>query len=453
MTPPPTRPNGIDSTRNRFLLLDSRILEHVQNAKLTPGTVKKHKANPLFGEDKPWEQRFDNLYGNVIYDTDAELYKCWYSPFIVDCSAKGMTLEERREDYRPPHNREMGICYATSKDGIHWSKPDLDLIEYDGSRQNNIVWRGPHGAGVFKDVRASDPKHRYKTIFRGMEVSSSADGINWAPSRKLEGIGAEGDTHNNAFWVPARGKYVGITRTWGEMDGSSTRQVGWMESDDFLCWTQVEVVMTGTTINLQPYAMPVFHHGGVYLGLVAIHAQPPVDRVWTELAWSPDTKTWHRISEGSPLIPCSEKKLEYDYGCVYACATPVFLKDEIRLYYGGSDWLHGDWRNGCLALATLRPDGFAGYEQETTAKPAVITTTAIPCRGQTLRITADVEKNGSIRASIVDDNRQKVVTAETVSKTVTDECLNWNGKIGPGEIRIEFEIDKAKLYSFSLADQ
>lgn len=39
--------------------------------------------------------RFDNLYGNVIFDEEEKLYKCWYSPFIVDSSSHGMTLEQR----------------------------------------------------------------------------------------------------------------------------------------------------------------------------------------------------------------------------------------------------------------------------------------------------------------------------------------------------------------------
>jgi hypothetical protein len=70
---------GSGSGRSRFLLLDSRIIDSVVNAELVVGTVEKHKANPLFTEDKPWEKRFDNLYGNVIYDKEENIYKCWYS--------------------------------------------------------------------------------------------------------------------------------------------------------------------------------------------------------------------------------------------------------------------------------------------------------------------------------------------------------------------------------------
>jgi hypothetical protein len=43
------------SERSKYLLLDSRLVAKSENAKLTLGEVRKHPANPLFGEDKPWE--------------------------------------------------------------------------------------------------------------------------------------------------------------------------------------------------------------------------------------------------------------------------------------------------------------------------------------------------------------------------------------------------------------
>ena len=437
-----------DSTRNRFLILDVRIIASVENAKLSLGIVKKHKANPLFGEDKQWEKRFDNLYGNVIYDKEDKIYKCWYSPFIVDRSAKGMTLKERdSKKYGPGPGREMAICYATSKDGIVWEKPELGLVEYKGNKANNIIWRKPHGAGIFKDYHDSDPNRRYKMIKQGVAVSFSADGIKWSKEIRLKDIGRiAGDTHNNAFWDPESKKYVGITRTRGRRGREVTR----LESDDFVRWKNTGVVLEAQDKGRQPYAMPVFCHGGVYIGLVALFGHE--DRTRSGLAWSPDTKVWHHIQHGTDLIPNSEKKLEYDYGCIYPCAYPVFLKDEIRLYYGGSDYKHGGWRTGNLSLATLRPDGFAGYEQELTDKPAVITTTVIPYAGQEIRVSADVDRGGSIKVSIIDDKRQDVATARTVSKTVTDGRLKWKTKISTDKVRLKFEINKAKLYSFSYAE-
>ncbi len=432
--------------RSRYLLLDSRIIASAENARLAVGTVTKHEANPLFVEDKPWEKRFDNLYGNVIHDDEDKLYKCWYSPFIVDRSAKGKTLAERKKRYSPGRGRTMAICYATSRDGLRWEKPSLGLVEYEGSKENNIVWRGPHGAGIFKDEQETDPARRYKIIFKGMMAAWSRDGVNWDRPLRMEGVKVAGDTHNNALWAPTLGKYVGMTRTWGRLG----REVMRIESKDFRTWTQDKVVMRATDKSRQPYAMPVFFHGGVYLGLVAVHHQRPIDRVWTELAWSPDTVTWHRICEGTPLIPWSEKMLDYDYGCVYPCAYPVFLEDEIRLYYGASDYLHYGWRCGSLALATLRPDGFAGYEQVNEERPGVVTTTAIPYGGQTIKITADVVKGGSVRVSIRDDKGKAVSQAETISTTGTDIPLDFDGKPGASEIRLRFEFDNAKVYSVAL---
>jgi hypothetical protein len=430
----------------KYLLLDSRIIKETENVSLEVGKIEKHNANPLFGEDMEWEMRFDNLYGNVIFDKEENTYKCWYSPFIVDSVSHGMTLEQRNREYNEPPNREMGICYATSKDGIHWVKPELGLVEYNGSKKNNIVWRGPHGAGIFKDLQEKKPAKRFKAIFQGLAVSYSADGIHWNEKTKVNGVEVAGDTHNNAFWAPTLNKYVGITRKWGDEYG---REVARIESDDFINWSKEEVVLHGTNKNMQTYAMPAFYYCGVYLGLVAIHQQS-TDRVWTELTWSPDTRNWYRIDEGNPLIANSEKELDYDYGCVYPCAYPIFTDNEIRLYYGGSDWLHFGWRNGCLCLATLRPDGFAGYVQKNSNQEGVIVTKLISYKGGELKITADVENGGSVNVFVLNGDGKQIASSRSALKTITNETLRLNKKIKVENISLIIKINKAKIYSFSI---
>ncbi|MHC4133318.1 MAG: hypothetical protein ACYSR3_15240 [Planctomycetota bacterium] len=265
---------------DRHLLLDSRIIDSTENAELTIGKVQKSKHNPLFEEDKPWEMRFDNLYANVIYDEQENIYKCWYSPFIIDISSKGMTLQQRKEvEYEPPA-REMAICYATSKDGINWVKPDLGLVEYEGTKATNILWRGenkatgeewegPHGTGIFKDLHDPDPKRRYKAFLKAdiLSVAFSPDGIHWNKAITCPEADSAGDTHNNAFWAPTLDKYVGITREWGEPFG---RQVARTSSEDFINWTKCEIVLEGLDSNFQTYAMPVFYHGGVLILLSGI---------------------------------------------------------------------------------------------------------------------------------------------------------------------------------------
>jgi hypothetical protein len=451
---------------DRYLLLDSRLIASTENAKLTIGKVQKSKFNPLFEEDKPWEKRFDNLYANVIYDEQEKIYKCWYSPFIVDNPAKGMSLEERKKvNYKAPDEREMAICYATSKDGIDWVKPKLGIVEYEGSKANNILWRGigeggehwegPHGTGIFKDLRDPNPKRRYKAFLKAeiLSVAFSADGIHWGKAITCPEADSAGDTHNNAFWAPTLGRYVGITREWGDAFG---RQVARISSADFLRWSKSKVVLEGLDKNNQTYAMPVFYHGGVYLGLVAIHDQE-ADRVWTELTWSPDTITWSRVLAGMPLIGNSEKEGDYDWGCVYAAACPVFLKDEIRLYYGGSDGYHFGWRNGSFCLATLRPDGFAGYTQIDPHKPAKITTTFKVRHKGTLRLSADIEQKGYAKVRVFDESNGQVAESEPLKGNLSDEKVAWRGrfsfdKLGKKPAQIQLEFQDATIYSFSFVE-
>ena len=451
--------------RTRYLLLDARIIENVENAKLTIGKVQKSASNPLFEEDKPWEVRFDNLYANVIFDEEEGIYKCWYSPFIKDISSKGLTVAERKErEYEAPP-REMGICYATSKDGITWVKPEMGLVEFEGSKANNILWRGngtnaevgdgPHGTGIFKDLRESDPQRRYKAILKSeiLSVAFSPDGIRWGPAMTRPEADSAGDTHNNAFWAPTLGKYVGITREWGEPFG---RQVARTTSEDFLNWDKCEIVLEGMEENLQTYSMPVFFHGGIYLGLVAIHNQKS-DRVWTELTWSPDTIKWHRVLPGTPLIPNEGKEGDYDWGCVYAAANPVFLENEIRLYYGGSDGNHNVWRNGFFCLATLRPDGFCGYTQTTSSHAATIKTTSIVPGKRELQVSADVETNGYVKISVFDERNELLAQSEPLKESLSDEKVIWRDgfsfdEFGEKKIQIQFEFQLATIYSFSLVE-
>jgi len=344
-------------------------------------------------------------------------------------------------------------------------KPELGLVEYEGSKATNILWRGirdsgehwegPHGSGIFKDLRDPDPKRRYKAFLKAeiLSVAFSADGIHWEPAITCPEADSAGDTHNNAFWAPTLGKYVGITREWGDAFG---RQVARTSSADFLNWRKCKIVLEGLDKNYQTYAMPAFYHGGVYLGLVAIHDQE-ADRVWTELTWSPDTITWNRVLPGTPLIPNSKKEGDYDWGCVYAAACPVFLKDEIRLYYGGSDGYHGSWRNGFFCLATLRPDGFAGYTQIEPNEPATIMTMPIAHRKRRLQLSADIEQKGYAKVRVYDKRHELLAESEPLNGSLSDKKVTWRGgfsldQLGENPVQIQFEFHDATIYSFSFVE-
>jgi hypothetical protein len=106
-----------------------------------------------------------------------------------------------------------------------------------------------------------------------------------------------------------------------------------------------------------------------------------------------------------------------------------------------------------LALARLRPDGWAGYEQVDLARPAQITTAPVVCNGAGLQLSADVGKDGSVKVTLLDSGNRELAVSRPVTGTVTDALLQWkNGfslkKLKGKACRLRFELRGAKLYSF-----
>ena len=120
------------------------------------------------------------------------------------------------------------------------------------------------------------------------------------------------------------------------------------------------------------------------------------------------------------------------------------------LFYGGSDWEHSGWRNGFFCLATLRPDGFAGYVQENINQEGVIVTKSIDYKGGELKFTADVENGGSVKVTVLNSKGEQIADSESITNTITDGLIMLNNEILEGNISLKIEINKAKVYSFSI---
>lgn len=468
------------ATTSAHLLLDSRLVHARFNARLALGTVRKHSRNPLFSEEgwadppRRWEMRFDNLYPTVIWDPEAGRYRAWYFSFIYQELTNATPLAERPGIPYRGSDAEEGLLYAESEDGIEWIRPELGIIEFEGSTANNLVMRarthGIHAGGVMRDEVDPDPSRRYKCLFRSAEhlrmaVAFSADGLHWSDPILWPEHDAKGDTHNNALWAPELDRYVGITRGWTK----GQRVVLRTESTDFIHWTDPVEVMRGQDFHDQPYSMPIVRWGDVYLGLPAqFHkgdrGAPDWDTVTTELAWSPDTVTWHRICPGEPLIPAGAGTYptgEYDCGCVYA-AAPVLDGDTVRIYYGGSNGLHNGWRESSLNLATLERDRFAGYVQADDARPARITTVTLDAGTADLTINAEIRERGSIRVAVADEDGEAIpglalADCRPVLAGGLDVPVTWDGGqpqvLAGRRVRLLFELDRACLYAFSGVSQ
>ncbi len=78
--------------------------------------------------DMPWEG--NNCHYHTVFQ-DGERYRMYYRGAHID-----LTGGKVRQGH------PAVVCYAESADGIRWTKPELGLVEFAGSRKNNIVWNG-----------------------------------------------------------------------------------------------------------------------------------------------------------------------------------------------------------------------------------------------------------------------------------------------------------------------
>src|SRR4030095_1265313 len=113
------------------------------------------------------------------------LFRSFFGTGQYDLSVKDMMAH-------PPY-----LCYAESRDGITWERPELNLVSFQGSTGNNIVLAGDtvkipgvdklgvdHFA-VFKDPNPDRrPGEEYKMIIlgsRALFALGSSDGMRWKP--------------------------------------------------------------------------------------------------------------------------------------------------------------------------------------------------------------------------------------------------------------------------------
>ena len=156
--------------------------------------------------DAPWE---GNASGGFTVFQDGGLYRMYY---------RGQNFVYCDTGLGSP--RGKFVCYAESDDGIHWVKPELGLVEFDGSTKNNIIMDAESILnGMFAPFKDGNPDcppdARYKSFAlmqrgdaRGLWAYRSPDGIHWTEMSDGPVI-TKGllDTQNLAFWDAQRGEY------------------------------------------------------------------------------------------------------------------------------------------------------------------------------------------------------------------------------------------------------
>jgi hypothetical protein len=70
--------------------------------------------------------------------------------------------------------------------------------------------------------------------------------------------------------------------------------------------------------------------------------------------------------------------------------------------------------------------------------------------GGSLKLTADVEKGGSIKVYIINRHGDQIGSSKYIKRTITDETVEFIDEINEEKISLKIEIKKAKVYSFKI---
>lgn len=404
-----------------YLLFNRGLLNprQMSNAGLKLEKIRK-EGMVFFKEDffsvskKRWEVRYDNGYPNVIYDRKEGLYRCYYTLFIYDPDSAGTPLEERAgRKYKPGPERVTALCYACSKDGLCWEKPELGLVEFEGSRKNNILYTYVHGTGVFLDEEETDPGKSYKLLTKVdyapgcgyMAVAFSGDGVHFGDLQKWMGGRPRADTHNFVFRDHRTGKFILITRIWR----NGQRIAAKCESADFLNWSEPVEIFRGRGFEDQIYSMPVFAWDDIYLGLPSVYHEGDVteenyDMVDLRLAYSTNLDNWEEVAFGENFMERgsgSYPEGAFDCGCIYA-GTPVAEGERLYFYYMGGNGRHTSFRETSFSRGYIQKDCFAFYRQKNPEHVAVLTTVPFFMYGRRLYILGRAKEGGTITVEAQD---------------------------------------------------
>ncbi len=441
--------------------------------------------------DAPWE---GNTCAFHTVFQDGDLYRMYY----------------RGASYKMPGHEDHGTtCYAESKDGIHWTRPNLGICEFNGSKDNNIIMPTFCFYGPFIDTNpACPPEWRYKAMGgdgeKGVFLYVSPDGIHWQKAQEEPVFPKEDHEGGVIFYDSVQKRYVVNRRAYKPMEGfpEPLRRIKRHVSDDAIHWSEAEMLDIGPDFpapNAPPVELytqqilPYLNNPAVYVGLPKRYCY---NRTTPYDAYAQKTGQAAGLSEGAFMT--SRDGLHYKVwneafirpGAQHdrwanrntMCAIGIMLTKsdlegappELSIYSTEGYYSDGPVR---LRRHVIRQDGFVSVQApltggSVTLKPlaAVVTETSqLPGRqGVTMKtaaawsdtmllLNASTSAYGSIRCEIRDEQNQPIsgYTLDDAVAVYGDELdlpMVWkNGTdVSPligRRVILHFELVDADIYS------
>jgi len=404
--------------------------------------VAGEKNDPVVGLGRPGDPDADVVmfYGTVIRVGDE--FRMWYM---------GREFSQDFYKYGP-----FRVCYAVSKDGIHWEKPKLGLVEYQGNQENNLVGL-VQGDGTFRAINMvqtlvihepddPNPNRRFKMFYEidnyirtGKDTivedtvpglaAFSPDGLRWTNSRhnpvvrgNLEPSGLikfNGCYYVNAHHIHSK-EYGGrVTVTYASYDFEN-----WTESvnKSFQRSFPASWVYTGNRREHVHMGASLWNRGNVVLGIYGMwhgHESDDPLKVTMDLGLivSHDAIHFREPTPDFAMIPAKGEKDGIWPALMQGQAFANF-NDKTYIWYGS--WDEYAWRDknpknggGKVRLATWDRDRLGYFYAKSTVggawlfgkdDPHFITRTLIINEGDRILVNADeLSTDGYLTVELLDE--------------------------------------------------
>lgn len=472
----------IDIGSRLELFVDHFLIDRLEGARLMLG--RPEPAGTVLTADRPWEGSFNFGY-EVIRDGGVHrlFYRGW--------SERG----------------PVGVCYAESRDGVRWEKPNLGLVEVDGTRENNVValvdesGLSPiNNLYPFIDSRpgvpASERVKGTRAILQSKEpflmhvyLYGSEDWFRWRRLREepiiATGIRNAFDSSNYVFWSPTEELYVCYFRYMVKRPTGSSpsglRSVQRATSRDLIHWSEPQGMTYSDTATAIPSdhlytnnTEPYFRAPHLYVGLAArfmkgrrVVTDAQLDRM--QVASQGGHAYYEDCSDGV-LLTTRPGTTRFDR---------TFPEALVRPGQGPENWvsrtnypLRGVVQTGPAEMSffvtrhyaqpswhierlTLRLDGFSSVRApyqggEMLTKPLVFS-------GDRLVLNYATSAAGSLRVEVQDREGRPVpgfslsecreIIGDEIERPVTWEGRPELGQLSGKPVRLRFVMKDADLYS------
>ena len=437
-----------------FFAFDDHAIPLRDNLQLTLVEAQKHPANPVLRCGPEGSPDFGHaiIYGSVIRSGDK--FRMWYL---------GMIQRKLERSNAPGWWRPM--CYAESDDGVRWHKPDLGLVELNGSRKNNIclIESDPPSLGrvndfltVLHEPNDPDPNRRYKCAFiahlpfaevRGgrsgigpnesrwcsFVCATSADGLRWK-------VGGDRPANSGGerFEVSGLYRFGGFYYATGQLISPWTwlpdgRDVGRAmlayRSPDFEHWSRAKALAfarpgqtTSTPIAGQQTHMGagIWNRGNVLVGLYGMWQDGPKERpkgsthLWGTridlgLITSNDGIHFREPAPDFKIIPRG-KEGQWDSIALLQGHAFANVGDQTYIWYSHWD-CEGQFRSQEIGLATLRRDGFGYLSRRNQAATGHFITAPFDVSGASPAVCVNVEgvsPSSPLTVELLDDRDRPI---------------------------------------------